>query len=107
LQALLHEQLGSHLHVGDVRGLGLMVGIEFVADRATKSPFSRAERVTERIVAAGNDRGLLLYPSTGCADGTDGDLVMLGPPFVISDSELEEIAELLLGAVEGVFGQDS
>jgi len=107
LEALLHEHLGTHPHVGDVRGLGLMAGIEFVTDRDTKAPFSRAERVTERVVAAAFERGLLLYPSTGCANGTDGDLVMMGPPFVISGSELEEIVELLRGAVEGVLGPSS
>jgi adenosylmethionine-8-amino-7-oxononanoate aminotransferase len=104
LHSLLHEQLASHPHVGDVRGLGLMVGIEFVADRATKDPFPRGGRVTERIVAAGLERGLLVYPSTGCADGLNGDLVMLGPPFVISDAELVECVELLRGAVEDVLG---
>ena len=104
LQALLQTHLGSHPHVGDVRGLGLMAGVEFVADRDTKAPFSRAERVTERVVAAAQEAGLLLYPSTGCADGVDGDLVMIGPPFVISDAELEEAVELLQGVVEGVLG---
>ena len=104
LRALLQEHLGSRPRVGDVRGLGLMVGIEFVADRTTKAPFSRHEGVTERIVAAAYEAGLLLYPSTGCADGVDGDLVMIGPPFVISDAELEESVELLQGAVEGVLG---
>lgn len=64
-----------------------MVGIELVADRASKAPFQRSERVTERVVAAARERGLLLYSSTGHADGANGDLVMLGPPFVISDEE--------------------
>jgi hypothetical protein len=73
--------------VGDVRGLGLMVGIELVADRGTKAPFARGDQVTERVVAAARDLGLLLYSSTGHVDGTDGDLVMLGPPFVITDDE--------------------
>src|SRR5207247_1937233 len=74
--------------VGDVRGLGLMVGIELVADRSTKAPFGRSEQVTERVVAAARDLGLLLYSSTGHVDGTDGDLVMLGPPFVATDEEI-------------------
>lgn len=104
LRTLLDGQLGAHSYVGDVRGLGLMAGIEFVADRDTKAPFARAERVTERIVAAAFDAGLLVYPSTGCADGDDGDLVMLGPPLVITDSELQESVELLQGAVEVVLG---
>jgi len=105
LQALLHEHLGNHPHVGDVRGLGLMVGVELVADPDSKAPFPRSERVTERLVAAAFEAGLLLYPSTGCADGVDGDLVMIGPPFVISDAELEEAVALLRGVIEGVLEQ--
>jgi adenosylmethionine-8-amino-7-oxononanoate aminotransferase len=84
----LTAALQDHPIVGDVRGIGLMVGIELVANRDTKAPFPRSERVTERVVAAAFDRGLLLYSSTGCADGTNGDLLMLGPPFVISEDEL-------------------
>src|SRR5919198_3477118 len=77
-------------NVGEVRGLGLMVGVELVRDRTTKEPFPRAEGATERVVAAALEEGLILYPSTGCADGTNGDLVMLGPPFVITEQEMEE-----------------
>ena len=83
----LSNALADSPIVGDVRGIGLMVGIELVADRASKAPFQRSERVTERVVAAARERGLLLYSSTGHADGANGDLVMLGPPFVISDEE--------------------
>ena len=88
--------------VGDVRGLGLMVGIELVADRETKAPFARGDQVTERVVAAARDLGLLLYSSTGHVDGTDGDLVMLGPPFVITNDECAlavERTEAAIGAV--------
>ena len=102
LKDLLKTRLGRHPCVGDVRGLGLMAGVELVLDRDTKNPFPRAERVTERLVAAAYERGLLVYPSTGCADGVDGDVVMLGPPFVISEAELEESVELLGAALEAV-----
>jgi len=84
--------------VGDVRGLGLMVGVELVADRGTKRPFPRSDLVTERVVAAGRDAGLLLYSSTGHVDGV-GDLVMLGPPFVVSDDELDQIVEGTAAAI--------
>jgi adenosylmethionine-8-amino-7-oxononanoate aminotransferase len=80
----------DHPNVGEVRGLGLMLGVELVRDRTTKEPFPRAEGATERVVAAALEEGLILYPSTGCADGTNGDLVMLGPPFVITEQEMEE-----------------
>ena len=93
---------GDHPNVGDVRGLGLMVGVELVADRATAVPFPRTGRVTERVVAAAKDCGLLLYSSTGCADGREGDLLMFGPPFVISEDELEEMVRTVRRAVDEV-----
>src|SRR4029450_7724446 len=70
-------------------------------DRWTRSRCSGARRVAERAVAAGGDRGLLLYSSTGCADGVEGDLVMLGPPLVVSDAEGDELVELTATAREG------
>jgi len=98
LTAALRDQQG----VGEVRGLGLMAGIELVADRNRRRPFDRTERVAERVVAAARDRALLLYSSTGCADGTNGDLVMLGPPFVITDEELDEAVALTRDSLAAV-----
>jgi adenosylmethionine-8-amino-7-oxononanoate aminotransferase len=95
----LEAALGSHPHVGDVRGLGLLIGVELVADRESKAPFPRARRVAERVVAAAKGHGVLLYSSTGCADGTDGDLIMLGPPFIISDDELTKAVDALRAAL--------
>jgi adenosylmethionine-8-amino-7-oxononanoate aminotransferase len=100
LLAGLEARLGGHPAVGDVRGLGLMVAVELVADRATKAPFPRGRRLAERVVAAARERGLLLYWSTGCADGSDGDLVMLGPPLVVTDAEVDEMVALTTAAVE-------
>ena len=85
---------------GDIRGLGLMVAVELVADRSTRAPFPRSAPVTERAVAAARERGLLLYSSTGCVDGVEGDLVMLGPPLVVTDAEVDEMVELTGQAVE-------
>jgi adenosylmethionine-8-amino-7-oxononanoate aminotransferase len=79
-----------------------MLAVELVKDRATKEPFGRAERVTERVVAAAKGAGLLLYSSTGCADGTDGDLVMLGPPFVLTDGELDAIVAGTAASIRAV-----
>jgi hypothetical protein len=79
-----------------------MIGIELVADRASKAPFARAERLTERVVAAAREDGLLLYSSTGHVDGRDGDLVMLGPPFVISDEECALVVERTRRAVDRI-----
>ncbi len=86
----LTATLADHPCVGDVRGLGLMVGVELVSDRETKAPFPRSLKAAEGVLAAAREDGLILYSSTGCADGTSGDLVMLGPPFVITDDELSE-----------------
>jgi adenosylmethionine-8-amino-7-oxononanoate aminotransferase len=97
----LTARLVDHPNVGDVRGLGLMIGIELVEDRETKRPFPRSATVTERTVAAAREAGLILYSSTGCADGTNGDLIMLGPPFVITNGELMEVVELTAASLLG------
>jgi adenosylmethionine-8-amino-7-oxononanoate aminotransferase len=98
--ALLHDRLGEHPNVGEIRGRGLLVGVELVADRETHAPFPRGDRVTERIVRAAREDGLLLYSGTGLADGTNGDSILLGPPFVVTDDELERIADGLTAAIE-------
>ncbi len=102
----IRKDLGTALEdrpaVGDVRGLGLLIGVELVRDRETREPFARADRVTERILAAARDAGLLLYPSTGHADGVNGDLVMLGPPFVLGDEEADALVERTAAAVRSV-----
>ena len=97
----LSARLTDHPNVGDVRGLGLMVGIELVRDRESKMPFPRSASLTERVVASAREAGLLLYSSAGCADGTDGDLVMLGPPFVITDEEMAEAVDAVGFALRG------
>ncbi|MDR9451396.1 MAG: aminotransferase class III-fold pyridoxal phosphate-dependent enzyme, partial [Acidimicrobiia bacterium] len=88
--------------VGDIRGLGLLIGIEFVRDRETLEPFERSFRVTEQVLSAAKEIGLLLYPSTGFVDGTRGDAVLFGPPLVISDEEVELAADRAARAVEQV-----
>ncbi|MFB3738235.1 MAG: aspartate aminotransferase family protein [Candidatus Velamenicoccus archaeovorus] len=102
----LLKELGAALAespvVGDVRGIGPMIGIELVADRGSKAPFPRGRQVTEQVLAAARAHGLLLYSSTGHVDGIDGDLVMLGPPFVISDEECALVVERTVAAVAEV-----
>jgi adenosylmethionine-8-amino-7-oxononanoate aminotransferase len=100
LLALVRERLGEHPHVGEVRGRGLMVGIEFVAERETRAPFPRGRRIIEAVVGAARERGVLVYSGTGSANGVDGDLVLLGPPFVVTDDEIGRIVEELAGAIE-------
>jgi adenosylmethionine-8-amino-7-oxononanoate aminotransferase len=100
LQALLADRLGGHPNVGEIRGRGLLAGIELVADRETRRPFPRAVGLTEAVVRGARGRGVLLYWSTGHADGDDGDIIVLGPPFVISEAELETIAAVLAESIE-------
>ena len=100
LLALLREGLGGNPAVGDVRGRGLLVGIELVADRETRAPFPRATRMTEAVVRAARERGVLVYSGTGGANGVDGDAILLGPPFVVTDDELIRIADVLAESVD-------
>lgn len=99
LRQLLTERLRDHAYVGEIRGRGLMVGVEIVADRESKSPFPRTAKVTEAIVRGSRADGVLVYPGTGLADGTDGDSILLGPPFVITDDELVRIADVVADSV--------
>lgn len=100
LLALLHGRLDETPTVGDIRGRGLLVGVELVADRETRRPYPRAARLTESVVRGARDRGVLVYSGTGGADGTDGDMILLGPPFIVSDDELERIASVLGDAID-------
>ena len=102
LLALLGDRLGNHPNVGEIRGRGLLAGVELVADRSTRAPFPRAERVTENVLRAARERGLLLYSGTGLADGTNGDAIVLGPPFVITDGELEILVDRTADALDAV-----
>jgi adenosylmethionine-8-amino-7-oxononanoate aminotransferase len=100
LMTLLKGALEEHPAVGEIRGRGLMVGIEFVADRSTRLPFPRSAKVAETVLGAARERGVLVYMGTGNADGVDGDSILLGPPFVITDEEMQRVAEVLAEAVD-------
>ena len=100
----LREALGDHPHVGDIRGLGPMMAVEFVKERADKDPFPRGDRVTERVVAAAKERGLLVYAGTGNANGVDGDLIMFGPPFILTRELMDDVVSIASDAVSSVLG---
>jgi len=78
-------------HVGDVRGRGLLAGIEFVEDKATRAPFPRAAKFVEAFTEAAHGAGLVVWPNVGHADGVNGDLVVVAPPFIITEQEIEEL----------------
>jgi len=99
LGEMLHEALDHLPGVGDVRGLGLMWGVEFVRDKATRAPFPPDLGVAGRVFDAARDLGLMLYPAQGAADGATGDCVMIGPPAVITGEEMKLVVSLLAQAV--------
>jgi adenosylmethionine-8-amino-7-oxononanoate aminotransferase len=100
LRGLLEARLGGNAFVGEIRGRGLMVGLELVADRATRAAFPRSARVAESVVRAARERGLLVYSGTGNANGADGDVILLGPPFVVTEAELAKMASTTAEAIE-------
>jgi adenosylmethionine-8-amino-7-oxononanoate aminotransferase len=100
LMQALQTRLGQHPHVGDIRGRGLFIGIEFVRDRDAKMPFDPAEKLHMRVKQAAMERGLLLYPMGGTLDGRHGDHVLLAPPFIMEDGMMEEIAVGTAAAID-------
>ena len=92
-------RLSELAHVGDVRGRGLLAGVELVEDKESRAPFPREARVAERLTAAALDLGLVVWPNVGHADGTRGDLVMVAPPFIITEEEIGMIADRLEAAI--------
>jgi adenosylmethionine-8-amino-7-oxononanoate aminotransferase len=96
-------KLESHPHVGQVRGLGLLQGVEFVKDKATREPFEKAGGIAEKIRRAALEKDVLIYPGQGTVDGTRGDHVLLAPPFIIKPEECELIADALQYALRKVF----
>ena len=102
LEKRLTERFGNHRHVGDIRGRGLFQAIELVADRATHTPFDPALKLNTKIKAAAFARGLACYPMGGTVDGRIGDHVMLAPPFIVSEGDVDMIVDRLGQAVDEV-----
>ncbi|HOA94134.1 MAG TPA: aspartate aminotransferase family protein [Quisquiliibacterium sp.] len=100
LRTRLTAAFGTHPHVGDIRGRGLFQAIELVADRADKTPFDPARKLHARIKAQAMARGLMTYPMGGAVDGARGDHVLLAPPFIATDADLDRIVERLAEAVD-------
>ncbi len=100
--AWLRAELGEHPNVGEIRGRGLLMAVEFVADRGSKAAFDRSERIAERITEAAFERRLTVYPCASAVDGRVGDAVLLGPPLCVSDDELHTMIDRLADAVRSV-----
>jgi len=105
LRTRLEERFGNHHHVGDIRGRGLLLGLELVADRGDKSPFDPGLKLHARIKREAMARGLMCYPMGGTVDGVRGDHVLLAPPFIIDDGHVDTIVERLGEAVDAAIAE--
>ena len=95
----LKDQFSEHPHVGDIRGRGLFRGIELVADKVSKSPFAPEKRLAAGIKKAAFEQGLICYPMSGTRDGVNGDHILLAPPFIIEDDQIDEVVTKLDTAI--------
>jgi len=102
LEKKLRAALGNHPHVGDIRGRGLFWGVELVSDRASKAPFDPKLRVHARVKKEALKAGLMCYPMGGTLDGVQGDHVLLAPPFILEEAQLDELVSKLGTALEAV-----
>ena len=102
LETQLRRRFGQHAHVGDIRGRGLFWGVEFVADRETKTPFDPSLGLAGKLKKAAFANGLICYPMPGTRDGKHGDHVLLAPPFIATEAELDGALDCLERAVAEV-----
>ena len=102
LEKALHDAFDAHPHVGDIRGRGLFWGIELVRERADKTPFDSQHKVHARIKQRAMAEGVLVYPMGGTVDGQRGDHVLLAPPYITSEDELQQIVQRLAKAIDAV-----
>lgn len=102
LQSALNTAFGQHPNVGDIRGRGLFRGIELVADRESKRPFDPSQGVAGKIKKTAFAEGLICYPMSGTRDGKHGDHILLAPPFIIEDAQIDELITKLGRALERV-----
>ena len=105
LRRMLGDVFGVHEHVGDIRGRGLLLALEFVQDRSTKEPFAPERRLHAVLKQKAMERGLMVYPMGGTIDGQRGDHVLLAPPFIATAADLSEIVSRLEDAVDAALKQ--
>ncbi|MEM9725525.1 MAG: aspartate aminotransferase family protein [Pseudomonadota bacterium] len=102
LSAALREAFAAHRHVGDIRGRGMFQALEFVADRDSKAPFDPSAKLASRLKARAFQNGLICYPMSGTIDGRRGDHVLLAPPFICTEAEIDELVETLARSLDEV-----
>jgi adenosylmethionine-8-amino-7-oxononanoate aminotransferase len=105
MSKMLKKRLGNHPHVGDIRGIGLFWGIEFVRDKQTKEPFPAALKVNWEIYNKGlaPPYEIHIYPGVGTVDGTNGDHIIIAPSYNITDGEVDAIVDRVTRLVEDYF----
>jgi adenosylmethionine-8-amino-7-oxononanoate aminotransferase len=96
------KALKAHEIVGDVRGIGLFAGLEFVKDKEAKEPFAAQKQVANRIGTKALTRGLITYPGTGNLDGVKGDHILMAPPLIIERDQIDEIVAILDASISDV-----
>jgi adenosylmethionine-8-amino-7-oxononanoate aminotransferase len=100
LQRRMEERFANHHHVGDIRGRGLFRAVELVADRDTKKPFAAQSKLHARVKREAMMRGLMVYPMGGTIDGKSGDHVLLAPPFIVDEGQVNVIVDRLGDAID-------
>ena len=100
LKARLEKEFADHPYIGDIRGRGLFLGLEFVKNRETKDPFNNEFQLNRRIKRQALLNGLMCYPMGGTVDGQSGDHILLAPPFIVNESHVEEIVTKLRVAID-------
>tara|TARA_A100001037_G_scaffold205684_1_gene183955 strand:- start:613 stop:1269 length:657 start_codon:yes stop_codon:yes gene_type:complete len=98
----LRSELGQNPHIGDVRGRGYFIGIEFVQDRDSKEPFAPEQMVFAKLQATAFENGLICYPVQGNVDGKKGDIAIVSPPYNANRAELEEIVDKFVRSADQV-----
>jgi adenosylmethionine-8-amino-7-oxononanoate aminotransferase len=100
LQRRMEERFANHHHVGDIRGRGLFRSVELVADRDTKAPFAAQSKLHAQVKREAMARGLMVYPMGGTIDGLNGDHVLLAPPFIVNEGQVDVIVDRLGDAID-------
>jgi adenosylmethionine-8-amino-7-oxononanoate aminotransferase len=91
--------------VGDIRGRGLFQAFEIVADRGSKTPFPPSEKLAARFKAEALAAGLLCYPTSGGVDGVRGDHVLLAPPFISTEADIDFVADVCAAVLDRILAR--
>lgn len=102
LLSQLQKETKNYPMIGDVRGKGLMIGVEFVSDSKSKIPFRKDLFITNRIVSIAQEKGLLLYPALAGIEGGDGDAIIISPPLMIEKDEMDQLVRIFTETISKV-----